>query len=183
MSKTNNRHVKKYYDNDRLNRGYKEDSVTSSYVEKTPEENIAQKYEYLLPPVEVISEYEEIFPGTLDKILNMAKKEQELKYELEKCSIIAAEKAKKLGAIFAFFITSVICASTVKIASSDLYSALIFSLVAFSAVFGVALLSKFGFARNYRNNYSNRNRPNYQNNSDGKPRYNSNRNNTFHKKR
>ncbi len=171
MSKINiNKRMKTYYGNDRLNRGHKVETEIKNYAEKTAEENISLKYEYLLPPIEVLSGYEEIFPGTLERILNMAKKEQELKYELEKCSLLVAEKVKKLGIIFAFLIICVICTSAACIAYTDLKTALIFSLIAFSAVFGVSLLSKFSSGRNFR--YNNRNKTYYQNNQDGKSRYN-----------
>lgn len=145
--------VKNFYGKDRLNKGY-------SNNENDHGENINElqkKYEYLLPPVSVISSYEDIAPGTLQKIVAIAEKEQEHKHAIEKMSMIAYEKARRLGALFGLTIALSISYVTFEMSKFSVNKSLVFAAIGFGAMVAMTLLTPAK-----RNNYEgNKDRKNF----------------------
>lgn len=72
------KYTKKYFNTTRLNKGY-------SHKDERREDDISiikKKYQHILPPIDVVTEYENLYPGTLEKIIKMAQKDQENQREL-----------------------------------------------------------------------------------------------------
>jgi uncharacterized membrane protein len=159
MSRTNKKEVKSFYGNDRLNKGYVEEQVEITGVEKAPTSPVSRKYDNLLPPIEVITEYEDIYPGTFEKIIKMAEAEQKQKFLMDQAASIAYEKSRRLGALFGMFTAALICVTTYKLAEKDLVTGLIFALAGFGAVFGLSFASMFR-----RPSHENRNRHHHNRN-------------------
>jgi len=159
MSKTNKKEVKSFYGNDRLNKGYVEEQVEITGVEKAPTSPVSRKYDNLLPPIEVITEYEDLYPGTFEKIMKMAEAEQKQKFLMDQAASIAYEKSRRLGALFGTFTAALICGVTYKLAEKDLVAGLVFAIVGFGAVFGLSFTSMFR-----RPSYENRNRHHHNRN-------------------
>ena len=59
---------KKFFDNNRLNKGYSR--VVNFY--QSDANLIRKKYKHVLPPIEMTEQYEELYPGTFEKLLDMA---------------------------------------------------------------------------------------------------------------
>ncbi len=150
--------VKNFYSNDRLNKGYPKDSEVDIQKKQVETPLPGRKFESFLPPIEVISEYEAISPGILNKIVKMAQLEQEQRFAMEKATSIANEKARKLSAILGVMAVAVISAASVKLAEIDIKTALLFAGIAFGSVFGISLLS-YCKGSKYRNDRHNRNVP------------------------
>lgn len=160
MSKTNKKEVKNFYGNDRLNKGYVEESAEVVAVEKPAIiATNTRRYDNFLPPIEVLTEYEEFHPGTLEKILKMAEAEQKQKFLMDQAASIAYEKSRRLGALFGMFTAALICVTTYKLSEKDLVTGLIFSLAGFGAVFGLSFASMFR-----RPSFENRNRHHHNRN-------------------
>lgn len=70
--------TKKYFNTTRLNKGY------SSYNDRREDDvhMIKRKYQHILPPIDVVNEYENLYPGTLEKIIKMAQRDQMNKKDL-----------------------------------------------------------------------------------------------------
>ncbi len=65
--------VKKFFvTNNRLNKGH----AGSSQMDQRGKNFYVKKFEHLLPPVEMMAEYEYIYPGTLKKLIEMSENEQ-----------------------------------------------------------------------------------------------------------
>lgn len=154
--------VKNYYAEDKLNKGYSATSLNKITNSSNPES--------LLPPVEVISAYEEIYPGTLEKIIKITEKEQERRYEIEKITHAAYERSRRLGALFGVVSIAIISSAAVQISQRDLKTAIIFSIIAFASIFGISFLStiRSGFKPN---KYRSDNNSNYSGNNADKRKF------------
>lgn len=135
--------VKTFFASDnRLNKGYArtanhQQSDTSLY---------RKKFEHILPPIDLISHYEDINPGTLAKLIAMAEKEQVNKHELEKKLIEEQAKAVKLGQIFGIMSLLIVCATiAVSLLASNFES-----IIYLWGVIIIALVSILYFARHKR---------------------------------
>ena len=42
-----------------------------------------KRFEHILPPLDVISQYEEMYPGTLEKLISITEQEQKHKHEID----------------------------------------------------------------------------------------------------
>lgn len=64
--------TKKYFNTTRLNKGY------LSYNDRREDDVhiVKRKYQHILPPIDVVNEYENLYPGTLEKMIKIAQKEQ-----------------------------------------------------------------------------------------------------------
>ncbi|MDX2050664.1 MAG: DUF2335 domain-containing protein [Rickettsiaceae bacterium] len=133
MKRTKN--IKSFYNDDRLNRGYKS---------QTNEISVNNRSFYdasLLPPIEVLNAYEDQFPGTFEKILTLAEKEQDQKYRLEQASLEMNYRASRMGMVFGLLLSAVICFGGLKILAIDIFSGIIFFICAFGSIFGVSFIS------------------------------------------
>ena len=57
-----------------------------------------------LPPPEMLAGYEEVLPGSPERILRMAEKQEEHRHSIEKTVIAGNVRAQQLAVIFAFLI-------------------------------------------------------------------------------
>ena len=79
-------------------------------VQSTPKENdkksqiLAQSFRGPLPPPEVLAEYEKAHTGSIERIFQMAEKEQNHRIESEKYLIQSPMKLSGRGQIFGFII-------------------------------------------------------------------------------
>ncbi len=183
MTVSKTQEVKNFYSNDRLNKGYpklEEAEIVSKQSDiSPPPSHPGKRFESFLPPIEVITEYEEFSPGILNKIVKMAQLEQEQRFAMEKITVLANDKARRLSAIFGLMAVTVISASAVKMAEIDIKTSLLFSMIAFGSIFGISLLS-FIKSSKYRNdrsrNFSSHNNRPVEVKSDANPQ---NRNGNF----
>jgi len=81
--------------NNRLNKGY-----AKTFSVNEPDNNFyRKKFEHILPPIDLISEYENIYPGTLQELINMAQKEQVHKHDIDLKNLKMQETVAKLTRI------------------------------------------------------------------------------------
>lgn len=131
---------KTYFSQDnRLNKGYSNDKDTN----KEPDQSFfKRKFDGIFPSVETICSLEEIKPGSLDKIINIAQKEQEHRHAMEKTNAEIYSRARRMGNFFGLITVAIISFATVEIARQGNNSlATIFCVSGFLAIFGVSLLS------------------------------------------
>lgn len=96
-----------FANNNRLNKGYLEvkdhrESDNSFY---------RKKFDHVLPPIELIEQYEEIYPGTLAKLMIMAEKEQKHRQQMDIKAIEAQEYMAKKSRISSIIFIALICAT------------------------------------------------------------------------
>jgi uncharacterized membrane protein len=149
-----NREVKNYYATDKLNRGYKMEDEKAVLKEEVANSSpkLEKKYEFLLPPTEVIAEYEALYPGALERIIKIAEKEQQKKHETEKAILSSNEISRRIGGLFGVLAIAIISSTSFQIASIDLFTSIIFSAIAFGSIFGVSLISYLRMNTGYRGN-------------------------------
>jgi len=72
--------TKKFFDANGLNKGYSKAlfSKTSNLAVSS-----SSQYKHIMPPLDVMAAYEEISPGTIKKIIEMAQKEQNYRHSIE----------------------------------------------------------------------------------------------------
>ena len=124
--------IKTFFANDnKLNKGYAKmhnprESDTSFY---------SKKFEHILPPINLISEFESINPGTLEKMIDMAEREQHHRHAIDLINIESYNKAKKLGKLFSIILVSILCITTLFLALfANIFSSMIFCSVAFFSI-------------------------------------------------
>jgi len=123
--------TKKFFDKNRLNKGYSKPHNTR----RSDIDLMGRKYNHALPPVDMVEKYEELYPGTFDKLFDMSKKEQEHRHKMDLASIESYSKAMKSGRIFTVLLFVIICLTTIYLASTSGYMlASIFSALAFSCI-------------------------------------------------
>lgn len=139
--------IKTFFNSDhRLNKGYamKENAI------RQPDNNFyRKKFEHILPPIDIIKEYEEIYPGVLEQLLDMAKKEQNHRHSLDLVNIESANRAVKFGRISALIAVILICITTIVLTSSNHTTiALLFSTCAFISIGLISCISKCSCQKN-----------------------------------
>ncbi len=81
----------------RLNKGYGRLSnpreMDNSFYRK--------KFEHILPPLDIMSEYETMNPGTLARLIDMAEKEQHHRHALDFATLENSQRSIKRGQCFA----------------------------------------------------------------------------------
>ncbi|MDX1917251.1 MAG: hypothetical protein SFT68_04630 [Rickettsiaceae bacterium] len=158
--------VKKYYHEDKLNRGYKKHSDNNTDKEAQFEPSTNSDF---LIPIEVMMRYEEFLPGSFEKILKLAHQEQEKKFQLEKIAIEANYKITRMSKLFGIFVLIFIGFTAISLAEESIVLALIFNLLSFGVIGYLSYLSykdtikdldyrrtkqKDGFKKNTKNNKS-----------------------------
>jgi uncharacterized membrane protein len=129
--------------NNTLNKGYD----SSRRFEKRNDLEDSNKLSFL-PDVKVMSAYEEIYPGSLKSILEIAKTEQINQYKIEKDKIAKQVKISLFGNMFGFLGCCIICATTIKILSMHMKEvAIIFAITAFACMFGMSTIMNFWLLR------------------------------------
>jgi uncharacterized membrane protein len=128
----NMKEIKNFFGNDnKLNKGYTKlqnnSENDSSFYQK--------KFSHILPPIDLISEFENIHPGTLARLIDMAEKEQNHRHALELVGLDSQSRAMKMGRICALIFVGIICVATITLAIlSYLIGALIFAGIAFASI-------------------------------------------------
>lgn len=84
-----------FTNNNRLNKGY----AKTFSVHESDSSFYRKKFEHILPPIDLITEYENIYPGILEKLVSMAQKEQMHKHDLELKNLKMQERIDKLTRI------------------------------------------------------------------------------------
>jgi uncharacterized membrane protein len=137
-----------FANNNRLNKGY----AKTTSPEESDNSFYKKKFEHIMPPVDFVSQYEEIHPGTFAKVLDMAEQEQHHKHSLDLLGIEVYNRAAKLGRIFALIFTIVICLSVMVLALFD--HVFLASILIISAFLSVGVTSYFAnksaFEKKYR---------------------------------
>lgn len=108
---------KTFFDkNNRLNRGYteiKNPNLSNNNLSNNGIYN--KKFQHLLPPLEVISAYEDIYPGTLSKIIAMAEREQMHRHKFELAQIEANGSIITRGQKLSLLTMLIICLTIVML--------------------------------------------------------------------
>lgn len=131
--------------NNRLNKGY------SKPLNSREQDNnfYRKKFEHILPPIDVMSEYENIHPGTLEKLINMAQKEQTHRHALELKNLEVQEKAIKVSNICALVFGMFLLSSIIFLILLEKFI-IAGIMILFIIGFGVICLKKI----NKKNEYS-----------------------------
>ncbi len=92
------REIKHYFRNEHnmLNKGHMERE--QSGTKSSPKHNL--RIDKVLPPIEVISEYEALYPGTLEHALSIAQKEQDYRHKTTHTILRINFIARVLGQMF-----------------------------------------------------------------------------------
>ena len=150
--------TKNFFDTNRLNKGYS----TISINKQSDVELSANKYKHLLPDIDIMAEYEEMSPGTINKIFDMAKKEQNHRHSIDLLNIEKHARAIKMGRIFSLVVVAIIAIATIILALNEYYIiSSVFSVAAFAAI-GIVSIIQSGkrfdnkFVRKNNNHHHNR---------------------------
>jgi uncharacterized membrane protein len=137
---------KKFFaNNNRLNKGHTK--VTDS-IKKFDNNYYNKKFDHVLPPIDLMEHYEEMYPGTLSKLIAMAEKEQAHKHKMNIKSIEVYEEVTKKGRISAIIFIMMVCLSVIIL--SLLGHVIIASVFSSSVFLGIGIgsfLSSMKFAR------------------------------------
>ncbi|MCP5370032.1 MAG: DUF2335 domain-containing protein [Rickettsiaceae bacterium] len=126
---------KKFFVNNRLNKGYKKRFNSEvSDVEAFKKNNL-----HLLPPIEIIEQYESYYPGTFKKLMEMTQKEQQNRHELAALEIKQNAKMAFYGRItgILYIIIIALCVAVLALTDHSILAAL-FTLIAFSCLYLLA---------------------------------------------
>lgn len=149
---------KKFFDNNRLNKGYSK--VINFH--QSDANLIRKKYRHVLPPIEMIEQYEELYPGTLQKLLDMAQLEQNHRHARDLLEIEGQDRATKLAKMFGLILVAIISLGAIILVT--LGSALIgvlFALFVFSCITIVSYQCSQAYVKKEPNKVRyNNNRPN-----------------------
>ena len=117
-----------FSNNNRLNKGY----TKVNNLKESDRSFYRKQFEHVLPPIDVMAEYENIYPGALAKLIDMAEKEQLHRHQLELKNIEAYKSLTQKGRISAVIFVLIVCITTIILAMvGDLMLASIFAVSAF----------------------------------------------------
>ena len=133
-----------FFDNNRLNKGYKK-----TFQKRQYDDNASfAKYSHVLPPLDIVEQYEESYPGTFEKLFNMAKKEQDHRHAMELISFKKHNNAANLGRIFVLILLTIaFIAASLLFVTSGIKDAVIFSIFVIACVAVVAYFSSKNLTR------------------------------------
>ncbi|MGI4775412.1 MAG: DUF2335 domain-containing protein [Janthinobacterium lividum] len=105
--------IKNFFNKDiKLNKGY----ASIPNKRDTNSENYQKKFSHILPPIDLITEFEDIYPGTLARIMEMSENEQHHSHALDIASTEAQSRNAKFGRVCAVIIVAFICFTTLLLA-------------------------------------------------------------------
>lgn len=113
-------------------------NLNHSYIQK-----VRSDFEGLMPSPEVLHAYEEIMPGTVEKLLGLMEQEQKHKHAIEKAKVFMHSKTETIGKMFASFTIIIIAYATIVLSKKSLGHSLIFAAIAFASIFAVSLVAYF----------------------------------------
>lgn len=137
--------TKKFFENNRLNRGY---TKIANYNQNDMG-YIRSKFQHILPPIDMMEEYEEMYPGTFAKLLDMVEREQNHRHSLDLVMQEKYSRANALGRYFALILTGLIAFTTlVLVLLGAEIAAAAFAIAAFSCVYLISKLYSGSAAEN-----------------------------------
>lgn len=138
--------TKKFFDANGLNKGYSKAlfSKTSNLAVSS-----SSQYKHIMPPLDVMAAYEEISPGTIKKIIEMAQKEQNYRHSIELLNVEKYDRAVKFGKICGVALIGIIAMTVLILAFGGHYMiASVFFLSAFATIGGISF---FQSDKRYKN--------------------------------
>lgn len=144
------REVKEFFgEENSLNKGYSEDKLYRD--EKLENKIYHQKLYQNMPPIDIIAAYEDLYPGTLAKLINAVEKEQSHAHLQDRLHIQTNMRSQMIGRIFGLSTIIIIGWVVLSLAKEKMIvSGLIFALMAFATIFGVSFI----LGKNSRSNYN-----------------------------
>ncbi len=131
--------------NNRLNKGYLK---VSNNPRDKDNSFYRKKFEHVMPPIDLMEEYENIYPGTLAKLIVMAEKEQIHRHQRDIKSIEVYESITKKGKLSAIIFMIMVCITTVVLAMLGHFMITSIFIVSVFLVMGTGLfLSSTKFTR------------------------------------
>ena len=121
---------KNFFDNNRLNKGHSK----SSNLKQSDASIIRKKYQHMLPPIEMIEHYEELHPGTLEKLLAMTQREQNHRHSIDLMAMEKHNKATQLGRVFSLVFIALVSITSLVLCTVDSLAASIFAFSAFASI-------------------------------------------------
>lgn len=130
--------IKTFFDkNNKLNKGY----IRPTNTHESDSSFYQKKFAHILPPIDIINEYENIHPGTLARLIDMAEKEQHHRQALDLVNLDAQTRAFKMGRNFALVFVGIACLTTIALAIiASAYIGIIFASVAFAVIGAISFL-------------------------------------------
>lgn len=129
--------TKKFFENNRLNKGY---TKILNYNQNDMGQ-IRSKFKHVLPPIDMMEEYEEMYPGTFEKLLDMAQREQNHRHSLDLVIQEKYNRATALGRYFSLILVGLIAFTTLVLALSGAQMvASIFAASAFACIYFISKL-------------------------------------------
>lgn len=131
--------TKKFFDQNLLNKGY------GNLINN--QDRIVEKKDYknILPPIDVIEQYEELFPGTFDKLLEMSSQEQSHKHSTELLRIEKYNKTIFYGRVFALILLLIIGIFTIILAMNKY---IFLSGLFFTSAFTCIIMCSYFYTKN-----------------------------------
>lgn len=123
--------TKNFFDNNRLNRGASKVSST-----KQSDANItSKKYQHVLPPIDMMEQYEELNPGACAKLFEMAAKEQAHRHSVDLLALEQCKRATSLGRASALAFIAIIAITNVSLIwIGGILLASVFTISAFACI-------------------------------------------------
>ena len=134
---------KKFFDNsNKLNKGYSQ-NVNS----------IQSQLASILPKVEIMAEYESLYPGATEKLLAIISKEQSHRHKLENDAIAKDLRLKRFGQLCFFLCISIISYCSYVLSSlENMWIPIIFILSSFvTMLFSLKLKTRRPFKHSQKN--------------------------------
>ncbi len=120
-----------FVENNSLNKGYQ------------PKKGKTAKTKAEDPELSVLAEYEEMHPGTIKKILELAQKEQEHSHSMDALRMKMQATAKRMGRIFGVLVIAILCyAFLTMVALDHVLYAMIFAAISVMGVMKLCCLSR-----------------------------------------
>lgn len=133
-----------FANNNRLNKGYSK----VRNLKESDQSFYRKQFEHVLPPLDIMEEYESTYPGTLAKLISMAEKEQSHRHQMELKSLETYKNMTQKGRISAIIFAIIVCITTVVLAVLGyLMLAGIFAVTVFSVIGIGTFLSSTRFSK------------------------------------
>ncbi len=151
--------TKKFFDTNRLNKGYSKMSINKQ-ADVIPTVN---QYRHVLPPLDIIAQYEEMSPGVISKIIDMAQKEQNHRHSMDLLNNEKYNRATKFGRMCSLILVAIIAATALALSFGEHYViAAMFVLVTFGTIGIVSFTQRAKKINNkpFHKNFDRKNRVN-----------------------
>lgn len=146
--------TRKFFESNRLNKGY---TKILNYNQNDMGQ-IRSKFKHILPPIDMMEEYEEMYPGTFAKLLDMAEREQNHRHSLDLVIQEKYNRATALGRYFSLILVGLIAFTTLVLALSGAeIAASIFAVASFCCIYLISRLYSQAIVENVvKNKHSSR---------------------------